>query len=57
MTDVRDWAATARKASDLNDALNAPNHYESNGEAGDGQMVCDVCGLDADTPHRYPDRG
>jgi hypothetical protein len=29
-----------------------PNHYESNDEAGDGQMVCDVCGGPADDPHR-----
>jgi hypothetical protein len=29
-----------------------PCHYESNGEAGDGQMVCDVCGLETDEPHR-----
>jgi hypothetical protein len=31
--------------------LFAGTHYESNGEAGDGQTVCDECGHDADEPH------
>jgi hypothetical protein len=31
----------------------APSHYESNGQSGDGQVVCDVCGGEADEPHTH----
>lgn len=33
----------------------APTHWTSNGEAGDGQNTCDVCGADTDEGHTHAD--
>jgi DNA repair exonuclease SbcCD ATPase subunit len=44
------------EAADRIESLEADRpalHYESNGEAGDGQTVCDVCKTELDEPHSW----
>jgi hypothetical protein len=42
--------------AELKAATECPTHYESNGEAGDGQTVCDYCGTEVDDDgHQWPD--
>lgn len=45
----------ADRIDELEKKCTAPMHYESNGEAGDGQVICDGCQqeIEPDVPHTW----
>lgn len=53
--EAQEYFASLRGAADDSDRAGPPLVWTSNGEAGDGQNECSVCGQELDEPHSWRD--